>query len=60
MAGHRSNPPKKPKRKLTKKQTKRVKKLQEGLKGKKGVANPFALARFLVQRTKKKMGRKRR
>jgi len=51
MAGHINSPRKK---KLTPAEEKKKKKLAEGLKGKKGVKEPFALATFLAKKKKKR------
>lgn len=47
------------KRKLTKSQLRRSKRLAEKLKGKKRITNPFALARWMVKRKRRKKKRKR-
>lgn len=55
MSGHTAKDRKK---KLTPTQKKKKKKFAEGLKGKSGIKNPFALATFLAKGGKKKKGRK--
>lgn len=49
-----------PKKKMTKAQTARAKKQAERLKGKRGVDNPHALARWQVKKGQKVGGKKRK